>query len=172
MDALTGVDGRLGAIDPRQAAQLRLDRLRAQAEAGELDTAKLQERLRSVFGDDGEGIVGEDGSVDFERLQNLIGEQGTARLILALTTRLDSADVRADVAEGGNDIRENIVERNQAIARERLREEFGTDAERFIDNQGAIDFEALREFLEQQRVNVERLQNLELGPASLIDIET
>ena len=43
---------------------------------------------------------------------------------------------------------------------------------RFINNQSAIDFEALREFLEQQRVNVERLQNLELGPASLIDIET
>ena len=52
----------------------------------------------------------------------------------------------------------NIIERNQAIARERLREEFGTDAERFINNQSAIDFEALREFLEQQRVNVERLQ--------------
>ena len=116
-------------------------------------------------------IVGEDGSVDYKRLQNLIGEQGTARLILALTTRLDSADVRTDVVEGGNDIRENIIERNQAIARERLREEFGTDAERFINNQSAIDFEALREFLEQ-RVNVERLQNLELGLASLIDIET
>ena len=41
MDALTGVDGRLEAIDPRQAVQLRLDRLRAQAEAGELDTATL-----------------------------------------------------------------------------------------------------------------------------------
>ena len=154
MDALTGVDGSLGAIDPRQAAQLRLDRLRAQAEAGELDNAKLQERLRSVFGDDGEGIAGEDGSVYFERLQNLIGEQGTARLILALTTRLDSTDVRTDVVEGGNDIRANIVERNQAIARERLREEFGTDAERFIDNQGAIDFEALREFLEQRHAGV------------------
>ena len=90
----------------------------------------------------------------------------------ALTTRLDSADVRTDVVESSNDIRENIIERNQAIARERLREEFGTDAERFINNQSAIDFEALREFLEQQRVNVERLQNLELGPALLIDIET
>ena len=53
MDVLMGViDGRLEALDPRQAAQLRLDRLRAQAEAGELDTAKLQERLRSVFGED------------------------------------------------------------------------------------------------------------------------
>ena len=160
MDALSGVDGRLGAIDPRQAAQLRLDRLRAQAEAGELDTAKLQERLRSVFGDVG--------GVDFERLQNLIGEQGTARLILALTTRLDNADV----VQGGKDIRENNVERNQAIVRERLREEFSADAELFIDITGAIDFEALREFFDQQRVNVERLQNLELGPASLIDIET
>ena len=66
---LNGVDGRLGAIDPRQTVQCNPDRLQAQAEAGELDTAKLQERLRSVFGDDGEGIVGEDGSVDYERLQ-------------------------------------------------------------------------------------------------------
>ena len=53
MDALTGViNGRLGSLDLRQAAQLRLDRLRVQAEAGELDIAKLQERLRSVFGED------------------------------------------------------------------------------------------------------------------------
>ena len=46
MDALIGLEGRLGAIDPRQTAQLRLERLRIQAEAGELETAKLQAQLR------------------------------------------------------------------------------------------------------------------------------
>ena len=81
-------------------------------------------------------------------------------------------DVHADIIDGGNDIRENFIERNQAIARERLRKEFGADAEEFINATGALDFEALREFLDQQRVNVERLQNLDLGPASLIDIKT
>ena len=65
-----------------------------------------------------------------------------------------------------------IRDSNQAVARERLRKEFGVDAEEFIDATGALDFEALREFLDQQRVNVERLQNLDLGPASLIDIKT
>lgn len=175
MDALTGVtDGRLGQVDLRQTAQLRLERLRAQVVAGDLDTAKLQRQLTSAFGEEAEGIVGEDESVDFQRLREFADNQGSARLLLELTARLnvDDIDVQEDVAVGGNDIRENIVERNQAIARERLREEFGTDAERLIDEAGAIDFEALREFLEQQRVNIERLQNLELGPATLIDIET
>ena len=173
MDALTGViDGRLGPLDPRQAAQLRLDRLRVQAEAGELDIAKLQERLRSVFGEDSDALVGDDGSVDFDRLQQFSNEQGSARLILVLTARLDDANLREDVVEGGNSVRENIVERNQLIARERLRDEFGGEADRFIDVDGGIDFEALREFLEQQRVNVDRLRSLELGPATIIDIET
>jgi len=173
MDALTGViDGRLGPLDPRQAAQLRLDRLRAQAEAGELDTAKLQERLRSVFGEDSDALVGDDGSVDFDRLQQFLSDQGSARLILALTARLGDADPREDVAAGGNSVREKLVERNQLIARERLRDEFGGEADRFINADGGIDFEALREFLQQQRVNVDRLRSLELGPATIIDIET
>ena len=167
MDALTGVnDGRLGTVDPRQAAHLRLDRLRTQVEAGDTNSAKLQQRLTAAFGSEAAGIVGDDGSVDFERLREFAADQGSARL------DADDVDVTEDVVVGGNDIRENIVERNQAIARERLRQEFGSDAEQFIDIEGSIDFEALREFLEQQRVNVERLQNLELGPATLIDIET
>ena len=175
MDALTGVnDSRLGIVDPRQAAHLRLDRLRAQVEAGAADTAKLQQRLTAALGSKAAGIVGDDGSVDFERLREFAADQESARLLLELTARLDAddVDVTEDVVVGGNDIRENIVERNQAIARERLRQEFGSEAEQFIDTEGSIDFEALREFLEQQRVNVERLQNLELGPATLIDIET
>ena len=173
MDALTGViNGRLGSLDPRQAAQLRLNRLRVQAEAGELDIAKLQERLRSVFGEDSHALVGDDGSVDFDRLQQFLSDQGSARLILALTARLGDADPREDVAAGGNLVREKLVERNQLIARERLRDEFGGEADRFINADGGIDFEALREFLQQQRVNVDRLRSLELGPATIIDIET
>ena len=175
MDALTGVnDSRLGIVDPRQAAHLRLDRLRAQVEAGAADTAKLQQRLTAALGSKAAGIVGDDGSVDFERLREFAADQGSESLLLELTARLDAddVDVTEDVVVGGNDIRENILERNQAIARERLRQEFGSEAEQFIDTEGSIDFEALREFLEQQRVNVERLQNLELGPATLIDIET
>ena len=173
MDALTGViDGRLGSIDPRQAAYLRLDRLRAQAEAGELDTGKLQERLRSVFGEDSEVFFGDDSGIDIDRLQQFIGDQGSARLILALTARLGETNPLEDVFEGGDSVRENIVARNQAIARERLRDEFGGEADQFIDADGTIDFDALREFLEQQRVNVDRLRNLELGPATIIDIKT
>lgn len=175
MDALTRVnDSRLGIVDPRQAAHLRLDRLRAQVEAGAADTARLQQRLTAALGSKAAGIIGDDGSVDFERLREFAADQGSASLLLELTARLDAddVDVTEDVVVGGNDIRENILERNQAIARERLRQEFGSEAEQFIDTEGSIDFEALREFLEQQRVNVERLQNLELGPATLIDIET
>ena len=175
MDALTRVnDSRLGIVDPRQAVHLRLDRLRAQVEAGAADTARLQQRLTAALGSKAAGIIGDDGSVDFERLREFAADQGSASLLLELTARLDAddVDVTEDVVVGGNDIRENILERNQAIARERLRQEFGSEAEQFIDTEGSIDFEALREFLEQQRVNVERLQNLELGPATLIDIET
>ncbi|MEL0111066.1 MAG: hypothetical protein VW835_04965 [Rickettsiales bacterium] len=174
MDALTGVnDGRLGAADPRQAAQLRLERLRTQVVAGEVDTTRLQQRLTSALGEDAEGIVGEDGSVDFERLQSFIADQGSARLLLELTARLGD---RVDVAEenGGVDgsaVRESIVDRSRAIARERLREEFGDDAQNFNNGDGSIDFEALREVLERQQVDVERLRNLELRPAALFDFD-
>ena len=108
MDALTGVnDSRLGIVDPRQAAHLRLDRLRAQVEAGAADTAKLQQRLTAALGSKAAGIVGDDGSVDFERLREFAADQGSARLLLELTARLDAddVDVTEDVVVGGNDIR-------------------------------------------------------------------
>lgn len=175
MDALTGViDGRLGSVDPRQSAQLRLDRLRVQVEAGDVDTARLQQRLSAVFGEDADGIVGEDGSVDFDRLQSFI-DQGSARLLLELTSRLNDSTgvlVDEDGEVDGNAVRENFVDRSRAIARERLREEFGEDTEQFINGDGSIDFEALREFLEQQNIRAERLQELEFRPATIIDIET
>ena len=164
MNALIGIDGRFGAIDPRQAAQLRLERIRTQAEAGEPETAKLKEELRSVFG--------EGGGIDSDYLQHLIDGHGTARLLLALTEPIENTDLGDDIIDAGDDIRSNFIERNQALARERLRKEFGIDAEEFFDAAGTLDFEALREFLDQQRINVERLQSLKLGPASLVDIKS
>ena len=43
-------------------------------DGGQLDPEEMQAKLTSIFGEDAEGIVSEDGEIDSERLQELIEE--------------------------------------------------------------------------------------------------
>lgn len=49
----------------------RLNHLVEKIESGDIDTEKLQEKLTHRFGEDADGIVAEDGSVDIESMKEL-----------------------------------------------------------------------------------------------------
>ncbi|MEE9250905.1 MAG: hypothetical protein V3U93_07230, partial [Alphaproteobacteria bacterium] len=59
----------------QESAQEQLNHSKERVEAGEIDTVTLQERLEIRFGEAAEGIVGEDGTIDFEKLESVIREQ-------------------------------------------------------------------------------------------------
>lgn len=176
MEGIFGVnDNRSGSLDFRQFAAIGVERLRARIEAGTIDTRKLQDELVARFGDDGSGIVTDDGTVDLDRLGGLAVDRQSTRLLLELTARFSEAReeaIRDDGTVDSEKLREELVSQRQAIARARIREEFGEDAERFFNADGSIDFRAMREFFEQQNAEFDRLRNLKLGPASLVDVET
>ncbi|MBB1486054.1 hypothetical protein [Oceanospirillum sediminis] len=53
----------------------RLNNLVEKIESGDIDTDKLQEKLTHRFGEDADGIVSEDGSVDIESMKELFASQ-------------------------------------------------------------------------------------------------
>lgn len=63
----------------QESAQEQLNHSKERVEAGEIDTAEFQKRLEIRFGEAAEGIVGEDGTIDFEALRAFLEEQGFDR---------------------------------------------------------------------------------------------
>ena len=175
MEALTGIiNSRTETLEPPTLSRIHLERLRESRESGEIDTSRLARKLASIFDEDTSKFLNNGGTFDLEQLKQLMGDGEVARLIQSLASNLNSEnpDLHDNITLGSIELRENIVERNQMVAGSRLRQEFGVDADYFIGGDGSIDFEALRKFLEDQRVNIERIQNLELNPATIVDIET
>ena len=176
MDGILGLgDNRSTPFDPRQLVATGVERLKARIEGGNADTGKLQRELTSIFGDDAAGIVGEDGSVSYERLRSLAVDRQTTKLLLELTTRYTEARdeaIRPDGSVDSERLRAEVVGQRQEVAKARIREEFGDDAEQFFNPDGSIDFQAMREFFERQNAELDRLRSLRLGPASLVDVET
>jgi len=138
-----------------QVAERRVDHLEARLEAGKLDTATLEKRLEARFGEAAQGIVSEDGSVDFDALEKLIVQSRSAELQERISARFGDA---------GDD----IVDADGVIDTERLRELFagervdrisnwlerqvGEDAvKRVIGEDGKIDFDALRKLIAEAR---------------------
>ncbi len=137
----------------RGFSQEQLNYPKERVEAGEIDTAKLQKRLEIRFGEAAEGIVGEDGTVDFEKLESLIREQRVSQLQDLLEARFGEdaegivgADGTVDSEKLESLIREQRVSQFQNF----LEARFGEDAEGIVGADGTVDFEALRAFLEEQ----------------------
>ena len=176
MDGILGVnDNRSSPVDPRQLVAAGVERLKTAVASGKVDTRQLQDELTAIFGEDAAGIVSGDGGVSYDRLRSLAVDRQTTRLLLELTTRYSEARdaaIRDDGTVDAEKLREAIVGQRQEIAKARIKEEFGDAAEQFFNADGTIDFKAMREFFERQDADLNRLRNLQLGPASLIDVET
>ena len=78
-----------------------VDKLEAAVASGELDTETLSAKLLDVFGEDAEGIVSDDGSVDFEALSGLIASERTETMTTDLVDKFgaDAAQFVSDTGE-------------------------------------------------------------------------
>lgn len=63
------------STDFEAVLQNRTAKLERAIDSGEIDTAKMQEQLQSVFGDSINDAFGEDGSVDVEKLEEIMQSQ-------------------------------------------------------------------------------------------------
>jgi len=134
---------------PERAERL-VDRFEARQEAGKLDGDKLAERLEARFGEAAEGIVGEDGAVDFERLEALIVETRSAELQGRLTERFGEDALGIVGADGSIDtdrLEELFAERRLERIFDRLEKRFGEDFAGVVADGGSIDFAALKALL-------------------------
>lgn len=131
-------------------AERRVDHIEARIEAGKLDTATLDKRLQAHFGEAAKGIVGEDGSVDFDRLEKLITETRSAKLQDRISTRFGE-DGDGIVGSDGSIDKERLRdlfarERTDHIL-DRLENKFGDEVRSVVGDDGTIDFDALKAIL-------------------------
>jgi inactivated superfamily I helicase len=133
--------------DIQEFAERRVNHLKEKVAAGDLDPAKLQERLIARFGDEAGNVVDESGNIDFEKLQSLIASQQTSKLQQRLESWLGE-DARGIVSEDGriDSARFASLDAVQDADRlqARLTDRFGPEADGVISSDGMVDVGALR----------------------------
>jgi hypothetical protein len=154
-----------------------IERLQQRVEAGEVDLEDLQERLTGRFGEDAAGIVGIDGTIDYDAIKGLIVDRLTERL----NERLDAPGAGENII-GRDELRALIVahhtERYESFAdkvidriqtrldegkidleglQERLTGRFGEDAAGIVGIDGTIDTDRIKALIVDSLV--ERLQS-------------
>lgn len=141
-------------VDLHEFAQRRVDHLRRKVDAGDIDPEKLRGRLLARFGDAAGNIVDEDGSIDFDRLRDLITTQQATKLQDRLHGWLGD-DANGIVSPDGTIDRERIealhAAENVGHLQARLIERFSDRTDGVVGNDGSIDIDALRElFISQE----------------------
>ena len=149
-----GIARPISLPDIPQIAERRVDHIEKRLEAGKLDTETLDKRLHARFGDRADGIVGEDGKVDFGRLEKLFAEARSGKLQDRLHARFgDAAD--GIVGPDGNIDKERLgelfAEKRIDNILTRLEKKFGAAFEGIVGENGKIDFDALKALLEGTR---------------------
>ncbi len=154
-------------------ADRRIARLRERVDAGQVDLAKLQERLTAKFGDDAKGIVGIDGTIDYDAIKSLMVEQRTERLENRLDRYFEDDDVidldmlrdfivarkTAQYESTADRLIERLKERvadgdiDLAKLQERLTDRFGEDAAGIVGIDGTIDYDAIKSLYVESRVD-------------------
>jgi len=137
-------------VDIQEFAQRRVDHLREKVESGDIDPQKLQDRLSTRFGEVADSVVGEDGVIDFEKLQGLITTQQASKLQDRLENWFGD-DAKGVVGPDGTIDRDRLqvlhTEKNIDRLQTRLTEHFGDQAEGVISDDGSINVEALRHLI-------------------------
>ncbi len=132
------------------SAERKVDRLEAALDAGKLDPAELAKRLEQRYGEAAAGIVGEDGTVDFDKLQQLIVNTRVQKFEDFLTRRFGDAAEGIIGADGSVD-RERLAElvADQRVGRivDRLEKQYGDGFTGVVAEDGTIDFAALKTLL-------------------------
>lgn len=149
-----GVARPVSLPDIPQNAERRVDHIEKRIDAGKLDVETLDKRLQAHFGEAAKGIVGDDGSVDFDRLEKLIIETRSAKLQDRISARFgEDADgiVGPDGSIDKARLRELFAEQRLDSIIDRLKEKFGDRIDKVIGEDGKIDFAALKELIAKWR---------------------
>lgn len=136
--------------DIPQIAERRVDHIEKQLDAGKLDTETLDKRLQALFGDAAKGIVAQDGSVDFDRLEKLIVETRSEKLQDRITARFGEEGDGIVGSDGSIDkerLRELFAADRTGKIVDRLANHFGAAARELIGEDGKIDFQALKRLI-------------------------
>jgi hypothetical protein len=148
-----GITRPVSLPDIPQIAERRVDHIEKRIEAGKLDTETLDKRLQGRFGEAAKGIVGKDGSVDFDRLEKLIIETRSAKLQDRITARFGKEGEGIVGTDGSIDkerLSELFAEAHIERIFDRLEKRFGEDLSGVIGEDGSIDFEALKKLIAGQ----------------------
>ena len=97
-----------GAPPPPPATDEFVQQVEAAIQSGALDVDALEAKLISAFGDEAEGIVSEDGEVDYEALSSLLVEKTAERTAQHLTDKFGE-DAAQFVTEDGAVDHEGLV---------------------------------------------------------------
>ncbi len=149
-----GVARPVSLPDIPQLAERRADHIEKRIDSGKLDPEALDKRLQAHFGDAAKGIVGEDGSVDFDRLEKLIIETRSEKLQDRLSARFGEKAEGIVSPEGVVDkerLRELFSEQRIEHIFDRLKEKFGDRVDGVIGEDGKIDFAALKKLIAELR---------------------
>ena len=137
--------------------QVRVDHLKEKIDAGIVDPQRLQSRLERRYGDAAAGIVGQDGSVDFSKLVDVITQARSSRLQDGLTKQFgpDAAgivgtDGTIDIQKLRSLVADKLVEKvnsgdiNLRRLQRRLTFQYGDAAKGVFNQDGSVNTDALR----------------------------
>ena len=136
--------GPMGA-DPgkKPSAEEMVQRIKQDIESGNLSATDLQSKLTADFGDAASGIVGADGTVDYEKLQTLF----------ETATPTQGPGKMPSAEEMVQQIKQDIESGNLSATdlQNQLTTDFGDAASGIVGADGTIDYTKLQELLEANR---------------------
>lgn len=108
-EIVNGLTGQDGEVDPKKLLEFIIGQLKEKVDSGDLQASDIGNLVTSLFGDAAQGVVGADGSVDFDALQKLISDNGPEAL-------------QGFLNAGFGEAAQNIVSADGTIDREALTE--------------------------------------------------
>ncbi len=145
----TSRDGAQSA-DFQAMLEQRLAKMEEAVNSGDMDVAKLQEILQERFGDSVNEAFGEDGSVDFEKLEEILSEVGAAEQGPPPGPPPEMSGMPPGPPPGPPPSGDSSESQTGSTDLEsKLIEVFGEAAEGIVQEDGEVDMDQLAELIEQ-----------------------
>jgi hypothetical protein len=133
----------------------RLSQIENAANSGQIDTAKMQEKLQGVFGDAVNGAFGEDGSVDFDELKSIIkselGSKGRGNFPGMMGGGMMPGGIGNMMSGGLVSLMSSNISNSPMDLGSKLLEVFGEEVEGIVNEDGDVDKKRLQELVEKER---------------------
>ena len=126
---------RTTTTDFQSIMEERMKEIEEAVESGEIDVDDFKAKLEEKFGSAVDEAFSEDGTVDFDKLNEIIQEQ------LSSTSEANPSSMPPPPPP---------MKMDSTDLQSKLTEEFGDEAEGIVGEDGSIDFEKLKELLDSQ----------------------